>query len=115
MDAAEALRGAIITLVLVLANGFFVASEYSFVRVRSTQLDELAKAGSARAKLAARGADPRVASGADISPRRICTRVRRHHLSTHRHRRARAQIPGHPALRPARAALRISLRSLLPA
>ena len=57
MDAAEALRGAIIALVLVIANGFFVASEYSFVRVRSTQLDELAKAGSARAKLAARIAD----------------------------------------------------------
>src|SRR3982075_3790388 len=57
MDAAQALRGAIIALVLVLANGFFVASEYSFVRVRSTQLDELAKAGSARAKLAARIAD----------------------------------------------------------
>ncbi len=51
MDAAEALRGAVVALILVLANGFFVAAEYSFVRVRGTQLQELAKAGSARAKL----------------------------------------------------------------
>ncbi len=57
MDAAEALRGAVIAFVLVIANGFFVASEYSFVRVRATQLDELARAGSVRAKLAARIAD----------------------------------------------------------
>lgn len=53
MDAAEALRGAVIAVLLVLANGFFVAAEYSFVRVRGTQLQELAKAGSARAKLGA--------------------------------------------------------------
>ena len=53
MDAAEALRGTVIALLLVLANGFFVAAEYSFVRVRGTQLQELAKAGSARAKLGA--------------------------------------------------------------
>ncbi|MDP9252571.1 MAG: hemolysin family protein [Chloroflexota bacterium] len=53
MDAAEALRGAVVALILVLANGFFVAAEYSFVRVRGTQLQELAKAGSARAKLGA--------------------------------------------------------------
>ena len=57
MDAAEAVRGAVIAFVLVIANGFFVASEYSFVRVRATQLDELARAGSARAKLASRIAD----------------------------------------------------------
>jgi CBS domain containing-hemolysin-like protein len=53
MDAAEALRGAVVAVLLVLANGFFVAAEYSFVRVRGTQLQELAKAGSARARLAA--------------------------------------------------------------
>jgi CBS domain containing-hemolysin-like protein len=53
MDAAEALRGAVVAVILVLANGFFVAAEYSFVRVRGTQLEELAKAGSARAKLGA--------------------------------------------------------------
>jgi CBS domain containing-hemolysin-like protein len=57
MDAAEAVRGAVIAFVLVIANGFFVASEYSFVRVRTTQLDELARAGSVRAKLATRIAD----------------------------------------------------------
>jgi CBS domain containing-hemolysin-like protein len=53
MDAAEALRGAVVAFLLVLANGFFVAAEYAFVRVRGTQLEELAKAGSARAKLGA--------------------------------------------------------------
>ena len=31
-----------IALLLVLANGFFVAAEYAFVRIRRTQLDELA-------------------------------------------------------------------------
>ncbi|HEV8229292.1 MAG TPA: hemolysin family protein [Candidatus Limnocylindria bacterium] len=54
MDAAEAVRGAVVALILVLANGFFVAAEYSFVRVRGTQLQELAKAGNVAAKLAAR-------------------------------------------------------------
>src|SRR2546428_9808378 len=42
-----------VTLVLVLANGFFVAAEYAFVRIRKTQLDELAQQGSARARLSA--------------------------------------------------------------
>jgi CBS domain containing-hemolysin-like protein len=42
-----------VTLALVLANGFFVAAEYAFVRIRKTQLDELVQRGSARAKLAA--------------------------------------------------------------
>ena len=42
-----------LTLLLVLANGFFVAAEYAFVRIRKTQLDELAQLGSARARLAA--------------------------------------------------------------
>ena len=41
-----------LTLLLVLANGFFVAAEYAFVRIRKTQLDELAKQ-SARARLSA--------------------------------------------------------------
>jgi CBS domain containing-hemolysin-like protein len=53
MDATEALRGAVVAVILVFANGFFVAAEYAFVRVRGTQLAELAKAGSARAKLSA--------------------------------------------------------------
>ena len=51
MDAGAAI---LISIVLVLVNGFFVAAEYSFVRVRGTQLDELAKTGDGRARLAAR-------------------------------------------------------------
>lgn len=54
MDAGAAI---IVTLILVLVNGFFVAAEYSFVRVRGTQLDELAKTGNGAAKLAARISD----------------------------------------------------------
>src|SRR2546429_146402 len=42
-----------LTVLLVLANGFFVAAEYAFVRIRKTQLDELAQHGSARARLSA--------------------------------------------------------------
>jgi len=40
-------------VVLLLANAFFVAAEYAFVRVRATQLQELVGAGSLRAKKAA--------------------------------------------------------------
>ena len=54
MDAGAAI---ILTFILVLMNGFFVAAEYSFVRVRGTQLDELARTGDGRAKLAARISD----------------------------------------------------------
>jgi CBS domain containing-hemolysin-like protein len=54
MDAGAAI---IVTLILVLVNGFFVAAEYSFVRVRGTQLEELAKTGNGAAKLAARISD----------------------------------------------------------
>src|SRR5690349_24242651 len=54
MDAGAAI---IVTLILVLVNGFFVAAEYSFVRVRGTQLDELAKTGNGAAKLAAHISD----------------------------------------------------------
>jgi CBS domain containing-hemolysin-like protein len=57
MDASAAIPAVLITLLLVLANGFFVAAEYSFVRVRETQVDELAKSGSASARLAARIGD----------------------------------------------------------
>src|SRR5256712_12609050 len=56
MDARTALA-LVLTVVLVLANGFFVAAEYAFVRVRKTQLDELSRQGSARARLAARVVD----------------------------------------------------------
>jgi CBS domain containing-hemolysin-like protein len=44
-----------IALLLVLANGFFVASEFALVGARRTRIDALADAGNARAKLA-RGA-----------------------------------------------------------
>jgi CBS domain containing-hemolysin-like protein len=50
----EALLAVLLTLLLVLANGFFVAAEYAFVRVRATQVDELAAAGIRRAKLVKR-------------------------------------------------------------
>lgn len=54
MDPGSALPAAIFTVAVILVNAFYVASEYAIVRVRSTQLEELAKAGSARAKLALR-------------------------------------------------------------
>src|SRR5207249_3660889 len=57
MDASAAIPAVLITILLVLVNGFFVAAEYAFVRVRETQVDELAAAGSAAAKLAARIGD----------------------------------------------------------
>jgi CBS domain containing-hemolysin-like protein len=39
-------------LALVALNGFFVAAEFAIVKVRSTQLEPLAKAGARRAQLA---------------------------------------------------------------
>ncbi len=39
-------------LALVLLNGFFVAAEFAIVKVRSTQIEPLAKKGMRRAKLA---------------------------------------------------------------
>lgn len=44
----------ILAFVFVLANGFFVAAEFAIVKVRSTQLTELADQGSVRAKMARR-------------------------------------------------------------
>lgn len=44
----------VLAFLFVLANGFFVAAEFAIVKVRSTQLTELAQAGSARAKMARR-------------------------------------------------------------
>ncbi|MDP9266186.1 MAG: hemolysin family protein [Chloroflexota bacterium] len=54
MDASAGLPAVLIFVALILANAFFVAAEYSFVRVRGTQIDQLVAAGSIRAKLAAR-------------------------------------------------------------
>ncbi len=44
----------LLALLFVLANGFFVAAEFAIVKVRPTQLTELAEAGSARAQMARR-------------------------------------------------------------
>jgi CBS domain containing-hemolysin-like protein len=41
-----------LAFLFVLANGFFVAAEFAIVKVRSTQITELADAGSVRAKMA---------------------------------------------------------------
>ncbi|HEY0371599.1 MAG TPA: hemolysin family protein [Thermoanaerobaculia bacterium] len=41
-----------LAFLFVLANGFFVAAEFAIVKVRSTQITELAEQGSARAKMA---------------------------------------------------------------
>jgi CBS domain containing-hemolysin-like protein len=42
----------LITFLLVILNGFFVAAEFALVKVRSSQLDIKAQKGSSRAKLA---------------------------------------------------------------
>lgn len=44
----------LLALLFVLANGYFVAAEFAIVKVRPTQLAELAAQGSARAKMARR-------------------------------------------------------------
>ncbi|HVR88663.1 MAG TPA: hemolysin family protein [Candidatus Limnocylindria bacterium] len=54
MDVNAAGLAAVVFVVLLLANAFFVAAEYAFVRVRATQLQALVTAGSLRAKKAAR-------------------------------------------------------------
>src|SRR5262249_55678711 len=41
-----------ITLLLVLANGFFVAAEFAIVRMRPTRLEQLVRGGHSRARLA---------------------------------------------------------------
>ncbi len=42
------------TLLLVLVNGFFVVSEFAIVKIRPTRLEQLVRAGDARARLALR-------------------------------------------------------------
>ncbi len=54
MDLGAALPALLLTLVILLVNAFFVAAELAFVRVRATQLQERADAGSTRARLAQR-------------------------------------------------------------
>src|SRR6476646_760679 len=41
----------LITVVMVLANAFFVASEFAFVKIRPTRLQQLAREGRVRARL----------------------------------------------------------------
>src|ERR687893_497393 len=48
------LLGLTAVIVLVLANAFFVAAEFALVGARRTKLDEMAKAGDRKARLARR-------------------------------------------------------------
>ena len=41
----------LLTMVIVLANAFFVAAEFAFVKIRPTRLQQLVKQGSRRARL----------------------------------------------------------------
>ncbi len=52
MDLGAALPALLLSVVILLANAFFVAAELALVRVRETQLRELAEAGSGRARQA---------------------------------------------------------------
>ena len=47
----------LITVVLILANGFFVMAEFALIRVRRTRLEELANDGNVTAKLALKMVD----------------------------------------------------------
>lgn len=53
MDTMHQAALLVIALILVLLNGFFVASEFSIVKVRVTRIQELAQKGSVRALKAA--------------------------------------------------------------
>ena len=44
----------LLALAFIIANGYFVATEFAMIKVRSTQLAELAAEGSSRAKMARR-------------------------------------------------------------
>ena len=44
----------IVTLLIVVANGFFVAAEFALVKMRPTRLEQLAKEGRRQARLVAR-------------------------------------------------------------
>jgi CBS domain containing-hemolysin-like protein len=51
MDLGAAVPALALTAFLLAANAFFVAAEFGLVRVRETQLKQLAEAGSSRARL----------------------------------------------------------------
>ena len=52
MDIGAAVPALLLAAVILLVNAYFVASELALIRVRETQLRELAEAGSARARAA---------------------------------------------------------------
>jgi len=54
MPQTHLLRDIVTVLVLVAANGYFVATEFAMVRIRATQLRPLVKAGNWRARIAYR-------------------------------------------------------------
>src|SRR3954462_9150203 len=47
----SAMLALVVTLLIVLANAFFVAAEFSFVKIRPTRLQQLANQGKRRAPL----------------------------------------------------------------
>jgi CBS domain containing-hemolysin-like protein len=58
-DVSHLLLGLLAIMTLVLANGFFVAAEFSLVTVRKTRIDQLIAEGSATARVVRRAlADP---------------------------------------------------------
>src|SRR5436189_2315274 len=44
----------LLALLFIIANGFFVATEFAIIKVRPTQLAEMAAEGSTRARMARR-------------------------------------------------------------
>src|SRR6267378_4251067 len=44
----------LLALLFIIANGFFVAAEFAIIKVRPTQLAEMAAEGSTRARMARR-------------------------------------------------------------
>ena len=52
MSIWQILLDSIVVFSFMLLNGFFVATEYAIVKVRSTQIEPLAKRGNLRAKIA---------------------------------------------------------------
>jgi CBS domain containing-hemolysin-like protein len=49
---SSAAVGLLVAAILVLANAFFVASEFAIVKIRPTRLEQLVRAGNARARMA---------------------------------------------------------------
>src|SRR5438552_15603755 len=47
----SAMLALVVTLLIVLANAFFVAAEFAFVKIRPTRLQQLANQGRRRARL----------------------------------------------------------------